>query len=103
MKQDEMRLRTAIQALQADEPEAEQMAVSARRVAERLEIDTMSESRVDAITSCDDVQSLFGSYRAGRLSHARSLLIEAHLHDCGACSHRFKSGAGAAVLDWSAP
>jgi hypothetical protein len=103
MKKDEMLLRTALQALQADEPEAEHVAASARRVAHRLGIDTVNESRVDAIASCDDVQHLFGSYRAGTLPHARSLLIEAHIRDCSACRRRFKGGSSAAVLDWSAP
>jgi ferric-dicitrate binding protein FerR (iron transport regulator) len=103
MKRDEMLLRTAVQALQADEPEAAQVAASARRVADRLRIDTFNESRVDAITSCDDVQHLFGSYRAGTLSSARSLLVEAHIRDCSVCRRQFKCTAGAAVLDWSAP
>jgi hypothetical protein len=103
MKQDEMRLRTAIQALQAEEPEAEQMAVSVRRVADRLGIDLVSDSSMRAITSCDDVQRLFGSFLAGTLSPARSLLIEAHIHDCSDCRHRFRSGTGTTVLDWSAP
>lgn len=103
MKQDEMRLRTAVQALQADEPEAEQMAVSVRRVADRLGIDKLNESNVDAISSCNDVQRLFGSFRAGTLSHARILLIEAHIRDCSDCRRQFRGGSGAAVLDWSAP
>jgi hypothetical protein len=103
MRQDEMRLRTAVQALQANEPEAEELAFSARRLADRLGIDNVNESRVDVITSCDDVQSLFGSYRARTLSRARSLLIEAHIRDCSACRRRFKGGSGATVLDWSAP
>jgi hypothetical protein len=103
MKRDETLLRTAVQALQADEPEAEQVAASARRVADRLGIDAVNESRVDAIASCDDVQHLFGSYRAGTLSHARSMLIEAHIRDCSACRRRFRGGSSAAVLDWSAP
>jgi hypothetical protein len=98
-----MLLRVAVQALQADEPEAEQVAASARRVADRLGIDAVNESRVDAIASCDDVQHLFGSYRAGTLSHARSLLIEAHIRDCSACRRGFRGGSSAAVLDWSAP
>jgi len=103
MRQDEMRLRTAVEVLKAGEPDAEQVAVSARRVADRLGIDMVSESSVDAITSCNDVQRLFGSYRAGRLSQARSLLIEAHLRDCSDCGRRFSGRAGTAVLDWSAP
>src|SRR5580692_1277741 len=103
MKQDEMLLRTAVRALQADEPDGAQVATSSRRVADRLGIDTFSESRVDAITSCDDVQHLFGSYRAGTLSQARSLLVEAHVRDCSACRRQFRGGSGATVLDWSAP
>jgi len=103
MKRDEMHFRTAVQALQADEPEAEQAAVSARRVADRLGIDMVSESTVDAITSCDDVQRLFVAYRAGTLSEARSLLVEAHVRDCIACRRQFKGGSSATVLDWSAP
>ena len=103
MKRDEMLLRNALKALQADEPEAEQVASSARRVADKLGIDTVNESRVDVIAGCDDVQQLFGSYRIGTLSHARSLLIESHIRDCSACRRRFSGGSGAAVLDWSAP
>jgi hypothetical protein len=97
-----MLLRNAVQALQADEPEAERMVASARRVAARLEIDIVNESTVDAIASCDDVQRLFGPYRAGTLLPARALLIEAHLRDCSGCRRQFKGGSGA-VLDWSAP
>jgi ferric-dicitrate binding protein FerR (iron transport regulator) len=103
MKQDEMRLRTAIQALQADEPEAEHVAVSAQRVADRLGIDRLNDSRVDAITSCEDVHCLFGAYRAGKMSPARALLVEAHMRDCSDCGRRFRDGSKAAVLDWTAP
>ena len=103
MNREEMLLRNAVQALQADEPEATQLTASGRRVADKLGIEILSESPVDAITSCDDVQHLFGSYRAGTLPPARSLLIEAHLRDCSGCRRQFKGGSGARVLDWSAP
>jgi hypothetical protein len=108
MRRDEILLKTAVQALQADEPEAEQVTASARRVAGKLGIDNFNESTVDAISSCDDVQHLFGAYRAESLSPARTLLVEAHIRDCGVCHRRFKAGASAAGLngaglDWSAP
>lgn len=103
MKQDEMLLRTAVRALQADEPDDAQVATSSRRVADRLGIDAMNESKVDAIASCDDVQHLFASYRAGHLSPARSLLVEAHIRDCSACRRQFRGASGEAVLDWSTP
>ena len=58
---------------------------------------------IDSIHSCEDVQKLATAYRAGSLPQARALLVEAHVHDCGACRHYFRSGSGAKVLDWSAP
>jgi len=102
MKHDEMLLKTAVQALQADRPEAEQVAASARRIADKLGIDTGDQSTAGSISSCEDVQHLFGSYRAGTLPPARSLVIESHLRDCSICRRQFNGGTGAA-LDWSAP
>ena len=102
-RHDEMRLRTAVQALQEDAPDAAQLDAAARRVAGRLGIDVMDDSAVDIIESCGDVQHLLASYRAGTLSGARRLLIEDHLRDCGACLRRFRGGSEAAVLDWSIP
>jgi hypothetical protein len=101
MKRDESLLNTALQALKDYEPDATQLAASARRVADRLGIDGVTNVAIEAIHSCDDVQQLLPSYRAGNLSPARSLLIKAHLHECSVCQRRFQSGTK--VLDWSAP
>jgi hypothetical protein len=101
--QDEIRLRTAVQALQGDAPDAAQLDASAKRVAGRLGIDLVDDPMVDIIKNCGDVQRLLASYRAGTLSGARRLLIEDHLRECGACLRRFRSGSGTAVLDWSSP
>jgi ferric-dicitrate binding protein FerR (iron transport regulator) len=103
MNRDEMLLENAVQALQANEPEAEYLAASARRVADKLGIDMMNEARVDAISSCDDVLHLIGPYRAGTIPPARSILIEAHLRDCRGCRSQLKGRSAAKVLDWSAP
>jgi FecR protein/Protein of unknown function (DUF3352) len=100
-RHDEMRLRTAVKALQGDTPDAAQLAAAGKRVAGRLGIDAVEDSRVDFIENCDDVQHLLASYRAGTLLSARRLLIEDHLRECGACHRLFRSGT--AVLDWSAP
>ena len=100
-RHDEMRLRTAVQALQGDAPDAAQLAAASRRVAGSLGIDVIDGPMVDIIENCEDVQHLLASYRAGTLSSARRLLIEDHLRDCGACLRRFRSGT--AVLDWSTP
>ena len=102
-RDDEMRLRTAVQALQADAPEAAQLDASAKRVAGRLGIDVMSDPTIDIIENCGDIQQLFASYRAGTLPGARRLLIDDHLRECGACLRRFRGGSGTAVLDWSLP
>ena len=102
-RDDEMRLRTAVQALQGDAPDAAQLDASAKRVASRLGIDVIDHPAVDIIENCGDVQQFFASYRAGTLSGARRLLIDDHLRECGACLRRFRSRSGTAVLDWSSP
>jgi hypothetical protein len=103
-RHNEMLLRNAVQSLQNDEPDAAQIAESARRVAHRLDMDGVGElaagSEMEAIRNCEDVQRLLQSYQAGTLSNARSLLIKAHLRDCGACLRHSRSGT---ALDWSAP
>jgi FecR protein/Protein of unknown function (DUF3352)/Putative zinc-finger len=106
-RRDEILLTTAVQALQADEPNAEQVAASARRVAGQLGFDAMTGSEsglaVSTIGNCEDVKQLLKSYRAGTLSNSRSLMIEAHLRDCGSCYRRAKSESGTSAVDWSAP
>jgi hypothetical protein len=101
-RDNETLLRTAVHALQTIEPDAEQIAASAGRVAERLGMDAAGGlMRVDIIENCGDVQQLFKAYRAGILPAPRSLVIEAHLRDCGVCLRQFKSGSR--TLDWSTP
>jgi hypothetical protein len=96
-------LKKAVQAIQSAEPNREQLSASAIRIANRLGIDDPACEAIVAIENCSDVQHQLTSYRAGTLPSARSLVIEAHLRDCGECRRRFRSGSGAAVLDWSAP
>jgi hypothetical protein len=99
-------LETAIHAIHAAEPDATQISTSAKRVADRLGIDStrsLNLSVSSTIESCADVQHLLGSYRAGTLSDARTLLIRVHLRDCGECHRSYAAGLGRAGLDWSAP
>ena len=107
MKHDsESLLGTAIQAIQAAEPDATQISASAVRVADRLGIDAargLNLSALPAIESCVDVRRLRGSYRAGTLSGSRDLLIRAHLRDCGECHRFYSAGPARAALDWSSP
>jgi hypothetical protein len=102
-RHDEMRLETAVKALQTDAPDATQLAAAAGRVAARLGIDAADQAVIEIIENCGDVQQLLASYRAGTLSGARRLLVEGHLRDCGVCLRRFRSGSDAAVLNWSVP
>ena len=101
-RHDEMRLETAVKALQTDKPDATQLAAAAKRVASRLGVDAADQAVIDIIENCADVQQLLASYRAGTLSGARRLLIEGHLRDCGVCLRSFRSGSEA-VLNWSIP
>jgi hypothetical protein len=99
-------LETAIQSIHAAEPDATQVSASAQRVADRLGIEStrsLDFSASSAIESCADVQGLLGSYRAGTLSAARTLLIQAHLRECGECHRTYHGGLGSTGLDWSAP
>src|SRR5580698_9117896 len=102
-RDNEVRLETAIHALKADEPDASQMAAASRRLADRLGVIPMEGPAVDVIRSCDDVQQLFVSYRAGATTEKRSLVIEAHLRDCGACRNLYQTGAATKVVDWFTP
>jgi hypothetical protein len=99
-------LETAIHAIHAADPDATQISASAKRVADRLGIDSalsLNLSDSPAIESCTDVQHLLGSYRAGTLPGARTLLVRAHLRDCGECHRFYAAGLGSASVDWSAP
>jgi hypothetical protein len=100
---DETLLKNAVEALQAAQLSDAQVAASATRVAGRLGIDGASYATAAAIDGCGDIQQSLASFRAGTLSHARSLLVEAHLRDCSACRRYARGGSGEAVLDWSAP
>ena len=96
-------LETAIHSIRAAEPDAAQISISARRVADRLGIDPASPLNLATIESCAGVQQLFPSYRAGKLSESRSVLIQAHLRECGECHRSYVAGPGRAALDWSTP
>ena len=106
-RNEEILLSKAVQALKADEPDGAQISASARRVAVRIGLasiaDSIDDLGVGAIQDCKDVRRLLGSYRAGTISKTRSLMIEAHLRDCGSCFRHAQSASGTATLDWSAP
>lgn len=93
----------AIYAIRAQEPDTDSIIASARRVSDRLGIAMGPAAVAGAIESCVDVQQLLDAYRDGTLSEARSLLVKAHLQDCGICLRRFREGSASTAVDWSAP
>ena len=103
MKRNHDILNEAIEAVRDGEPNSEAIAASAARISDRLGIVRPSEAAVEQIRSCEDVRRLMDGYRAGTLSEERSLLVKAHLSDCGPCLRVFRQGEKAAAVDWSAP
>jgi FecR protein/Putative zinc-finger len=93
----------ATHALQADVPDTEAIRASAAKAAQRLGIQINHEVFSGAIRNCDDVRQLLDSYRAGTLSEARSLLVQAHLGECGQCLRQFREGGVERAVDWARP
>jgi len=50
----------------------------------------LAEASQHHIRGCADFQSLIPEYRAGRLTTARAMLLQDHLHQCVACRHVFE-------------
>ncbi len=104
MKRDKMTLLDeAARALQADVPDTEAISASALRSARTLGMEMDSAILDGAVHSCEGVQRLFQQFRAGILPPNRKLLVETHLHDCGACQRVFREGRERAPLNWEAP
>jgi hypothetical protein len=95
---DEEMLDQATRAMRAVAPDAGELSASAEKVAGRLGIAFAENS--EAIESCADMRPLLDAYRAGTLSVGQTLLVEAHLHECGTCYRRFR---GVDAVNWSAP
>jgi hypothetical protein len=104
-RHDEMLLRTAVEALQGDTPEAAQVAAAATARGRPHRFRRYGRlGDVDIIENCGDVQHLLASYRAGTLSGARSALDRgspARLWRLPTAGSAAESGAPA--LDWSTP
>ncbi len=95
-------LNDAIEAMRGDEPDSDAVSTAAARISDRLGVAIKHEASMTQIHNCEDVRDLFDRYRAGTLPEARSMLVKAHLSDCGACLRYFREGSKAKV-DWSTP
>ena len=104
MKQEEKSiLDRATYALRADVPDNDAITASATKSAQRLGIQMNPEVFSGAIRNCDDVRQLLDAYRAGTLSEARKLVVQAHLGECGLCLRNFREGGVETAIDWARP
>lgn len=95
-------LEQATDAVRADVPTADALTASMQRAAHRLGMAGTTDA-MQTIQNCEGVRSLLDGYRAGTLPEPRRLLVESHLHECGACLRLLREGEKGATLDWSAP
>lgn len=95
-------LENAINDLRTNLPEEDDLQASARRVADRLGLD-MAPLSLNSIAACEDVPNSLTAYRTGAIADARTLLIQAHLRECGVCQSYFNTGTKLSDVDWSAP
>jgi hypothetical protein len=102
-KNPKQKLEQAIAALRANEPQADAVRLAGERVWQRLSehANGAAVHAIDAIQSCEDVRALLGQYQKGKLSPARALLIEDHLHECALCRIEVeRERSRASLLPW---
>ncbi|HEX7287275.1 MAG TPA: FecR domain-containing protein [Candidatus Angelobacter sp.] len=92
-------LNQALAQMRAEQPTAETIEAAGDRVWQHLGKET-AHAAVETIHGCQDVRLLLPEYRSGKLTAARALLVEAHLHECVDCRREAESGRRAvAVLE----
>jgi hypothetical protein len=84
-------LEEAVAEIRGEEVDPAVMEAAAVRVWARLsEAAAAAQCPSSAIRNCADFQALIPEFRAGKLSEARAMLLEDHLHQCVACRHIFE-------------
>ena len=98
------KLEQAVAELRGEQPDSGTMESAGERVWQHLSDEIHNGAPVagvEAICGCADVRVLLPQYQAGRLSPARTLLVEAHLHECPACrTEAEQSRSAGALLAW---
>jgi hypothetical protein len=85
MTEDNTALEQAVTEIRDEAIDDAVIEAAAARVWARL-----AEAAGHHIRGCADFQSLIPEYRAGRLTQARAMLLQDHLHQCVACRHVFE-------------
>jgi hypothetical protein len=91
-------LKQALTEMRAEQPATETMQAAGERVWQRVDQEAARPAAVESIRGCEDVRALLPEYREGRLSAARALLVEAHLHECVECRREAETGKRAAAV-----
>ena len=78
-------LEQAVKEIRQDEPDEALVEAAAARVWSKLQAQADEPMTAHAIRNCSDFQALIPEYRAGKLTAARAMLLEDHLHQCVAC------------------
>jgi hypothetical protein len=91
----------AIAEMRAQEPSAEILQSSSERVWSNIR-QSEASGVVDSIHGCADVKKMLIQYQTGALPRAKSMLLEAHLHECVDCRRVAEAGSknAGAVSAW---
>src|ERR1041385_9470428 len=84
----------ALNAMRPEHPDRDTMNAAGERVWQHVSQETAfrSAAQVVSIRGCKDVRALLPQYRSGKLSPARALLVDSHLHECAACRREAETG-----------
>lgn len=90
-------LNQAIASTRSNMPGQQIMDAAGERVWQHLS-EAANSPQVESIRGCEDVKSLLLQYSTGKLSPARALLVEAHLHECVDCRREAETGKRERVI-----
>jgi len=85
-----------LNSIREEDPDPAVVEAAAERVHARLEMRSVDMG--GRLNSCEDFRALADAYREGKLSDARHMLVEDHLHSCVACRRFFRGDEKAPVV-----
>ena len=85
-----------LNSIRDEDPGPAVVEAAAERVHARLEMRSVDMG--GRLNSCEDFRALADAYREGKLSDARHMLVEDHLHSCVGCRRFFRGDEKAPVV-----